>query len=47
MAGALWLKENTLRRHPEVALYHEWFEDGDDDEGSDNSNSDSDGDGRA
>ena len=47
MDGALWFKENTLRRHPEVAPYHRWFEDGEDDEGSDNSDSDSDGDGRA
>ena len=44
MDGALWFKENTLRRHPEVAPYHKWFEDGNDDEGSDNSDSDSDGD---
>ena len=43
MAGALWFKENTFRRHPEVASYHEWFKDGDDDEGS---NSDSDGGGQ-
>ena len=46
MAGALWIKENTLRRHLEVAPYHEWFEDGDDDEGSDKSDSDSDGEGQ-
>ena len=47
MVGALWFKENTLRRHPKVAPYHEWFEDGNDDGGSDNSDSDSDSDDRA
>ena len=47
MDGALWFKENTLRRHLEVASYHKWFKDEDDDEGSNNSDSDSDGDGRA
>ena len=47
MAGALWFKKNTLRRHPEVVPYHEWFEDGDGDESSGSSGRDSDGDGQA
>ena len=47
MARALWFKENTLRRHPKVAPYHEWFGDRDDDEGFDNSDSDSKGNGGA
>ena len=45
MAGALWFKDNTLKRHPEAALCHEWFEAEDDNEGSDSSDSESDDDG--
>ncbi len=47
MAGALWFKENTIKRHPEMASCHEWFEDGGSDEDSDSSDSGSDDGGRA
>ena len=46
MAGALWFKDNTLKRHPEAASCHEWFEVGDGDEGSGSSDSEIDGDGQ-
>ena len=42
MASAIWFKENTLKRNPEVAASLEWFEAGDD-ESSDSSDSESDG----
>ena len=44
MVGALWFKENTLKRHPKVVSCYEWFEDGDGDERSDSSDSDYDDD---
>ena len=46
MAGALWFKDNTLKRHPEAASCHEWFEAGDGDEGSGSSDSGTDDDGQ-
>ena len=46
MAGALWFKDNTLKRHPEAASCHEWFEAGDGDEGAGSSDSGTDDDGQ-
>ena len=47
MARAIWLKENTLRRHPDATPSLEWFGSKDVDESSDSSDSESDGDDQA
>ena len=46
MAGALWFKDNTLKRHHEAALCHEWFEARDGDEGLGSSDSETGDDGQ-
>ncbi|GGM27595.1 hypothetical protein GCM10010129_84580 [Streptomyces fumigatiscleroticus] len=46
MAGALWFKDNTLKRHPETTSCYEWFEAGDGDESSGSSDSETDDDGQ-
>ena len=47
MVGAIWLKENTIRRHPDATPSLEWFRAEDNDESLDSSDNDSDGDGQA
>ena len=47
MAGAIWFKENTLRRHLDVAPSLEWFRAKNNDERSNSSDSESDDDDQA
>ena len=44
MDGALWFKDNTLKRYLEVAPCHEWFKAGDDGDNSKSSDSEYDDD---
>ena len=41
IAGALWFRENTIKRYPDVGPSLEWFGIEDDDESSNSSNSES------
>ena len=41
MAGALWFKDNTLKRHLKAAPCHNWFKAGDDGDSLDCSGSES------